>query len=356
MLGIDIKAARAVWTVFLFALVVATAYAIRETLVVFIVALFFAYMLAPVVEFVCARIPVRFSRIAALAIVYLALFGLIIAAGIAIGGRVTEEVTSLGNRLPSFFQNPDWIQKIPLPGWLTPMRERIISSIQNEFRSGGKDWMPYVTQAGTKLVSGLSLVFFVVLVPILAFFFLKDGESLRESFIGGLTSGRQRALADEILGDVHILLGQYIRALVILAFATFVSYTIFLSITGAPYSILLGGTAALLEFIPVVGPLAAGITVMLVSGFSGYTHVLWFFIFWMSYRLFQDYVLSPYLMSAGVELHPLLVLFGVLAGERVAGVPGMFLSVPVIATLRVIYVRALRARRQRELTPVNLQT
>lgn len=356
MLGIDLKAARVVWTAFLFALVVATAYAIRETLVVFIVALFFAYMLAPVVEFVCKRIPIRFSKIAALAIVYVALLGLLIAAGIVIGGRVTDEATSLANRVPSFFQNPDWIHKIPLPAWLAPMRERILATIQGEFRSGGKDWMPYVTQAGTKVVSGLSLLFFVVLVPILAFFFLKDGEYMRESFLGGLAGGRQRALVDEILGDIHILLGQYIRALVILAFATFVSYTLFLSITGAPYSIILGGTAALLEFIPVVGPLAAGVTVMVVSGFSGYTHVLWFFIFWMAYRVFQDYVLSPYLMSAGVELHPLLVLFGVLAGERVAGVPGMFLSVPVIATLRVIYVRALRARRQRELTPLNLQT
>jgi predicted PurR-regulated permease PerM len=57
------------------------------------------------------------------------------------------------------------------------------------------------------------------------------------------------------------------------------------------------------------------------------------------YRIFQDYVLNPYLMSAGVEIHPLLVLFGVLAGEEIAGVPGMFFSVPLIAALRVILVR-----------------
>jgi predicted PurR-regulated permease PerM len=49
-------------------------------------------------------------------------------------------------------------------------------------------------------------------------------------------------------------------------------------------------------------------------------------------------------MGAGVELHPLLVLFGVLAGEQIAGIPGMFFSVPVIAVLRVIYVRLKRMR------------
>jgi predicted PurR-regulated permease PerM len=50
-------------------------------------------------------------------------------------------------------------------------------------------------------------------------------------------------------------------------------------------------------------------------------------------------VLQPYLMSAGVALHPLWVIFGVLAGEQIAGVAGMFLSIPVLATLRVIVVR-----------------
>ena len=84
---------------------------------------------------------------------------------------------------------------------------------------------------------------------------------------------------------------------------------------------------------------------LLVAGLSGYPHLLWIVIFLVVYRLFQDYVLSPYLLSSGVELHPLLVLFGVLAGEQVAGIPGMFFSVPVIAALRVIFIRLRRQQR-----------
>jgi predicted PurR-regulated permease PerM len=72
--------------------------------------------------------------------------------------------------------------------------------------------------------------------------------------------------------------------------------------------------------------------------------LLLYVIFWILYRIFQDYVLSPYLMGRGVKLNPLLVLFGVLAGEQIAGVIGMFFSVPVIATLRVLFVRLRRAR------------
>ena len=81
-----------------------------------------------------------------------------------------------------------------------------------------------------------------------------------------------------------------------------------------------------------------------VSAFAGYPHLLWIAAFLAVYRVFQDYVLNPHLMSSGVEIHPLAVLFGVLAGERVAGIPGMFFSVPVMAALRVILVRLRKQR------------
>jgi predicted PurR-regulated permease PerM len=95
--------------------------------------------------------------------------------------------------------------------------------------------------------------------------------------------------------------------------------------------------AALGEFIPVIGPAAALAIMTLVCLITGSGSILWLIVFWGVYRLFADYVLNPYLMSAGIELSPLLVLFGVLAGDSIAGVPGMFFSVPIIAILRVIY-------------------
>ena len=67
-------------------------------------------------------------------------------------------------------------------------------------------------------------------------------------------------------------------------------------------------------------------------------------IFLVAYRMFQDYFLSPHLMGQGVELHPLLVLFGVFAGAEVAGVAGTFLSVPVLALVRILYVRTRRSK------------
>ncbi len=155
----------------------------------------------------------------------------------------------------------------------------------------------------------------------------------------------QRKLVNDIFSDLHLLLAQYIRALVILSFATLVFYFLSLFLLGVSFPILLAGIAAVLEFIPVVGPLTASAVIVVVAAFTGYPHIVWIVIFLAVYRIFQDYVLSPYLMSAGVEIHPLLVLFGVLAGEQLAGIPGMFFSVPVMAGLRVIVIRLRRRRR-----------
>jgi predicted PurR-regulated permease PerM len=182
------------------------------------------------------------------------------------------------------------------------------------------------------------------LIPILSFFFLKDGAAIRKGIVDSFSHANQ-TVVNEIFVDLHLLLAQYIRALVLLVIATFLFYSGFLSLASVPYAILLAGIAAIFEFIPVVGPLTASAAILLVAAFTGYPHLLWIAIFLVIYRIFQDYVLSPFLMSAGVEIHPLLILFGVLAGEQIAGVPGMFFSAPVIAALRVFYVRLRRQRR-----------
>jgi predicted PurR-regulated permease PerM len=100
---------------------------------------------------------------------------------------------------------------------------------------------------------------------------------------------------------------------------------------------LLAAIAFPLEFIPMVGPFTGAIVILAVAGLGGYQHLLWIVAFLAVFRIFQDYVLSPLLLSEGMELHPLLIIFGVLAGGAIAGIAGSFLSVPVLATLRIIF-------------------
>jgi len=213
-------------------------------------------------------------------------------------------------------------------GWLSDM------DIQEYFRDG-------------TLLKGLSAaanLVYLVIVPILSFFFLKDGRSLQRSIVGQVEDRVRRGVLGEIARDLNTLLAQYMRALVLLGLAASIAYGAFFSIMGVPYALLLAALAFPLEFIPMIGPLTASIVILLVAGFSRYPHGWALAIFLGAYRIFQDYVLSPHLMSSGMELHPLLVVFGVFAGEQIAGIPGAFLSVPVMAVLRMIYGRLERTR------------
>jgi predicted PurR-regulated permease PerM len=345
MLGVDRRTLSAAWTVFLFALGVALVYLMRRTLMVFVLALFLAHLISPAVDLLERYTPTKFhvSRTAASGLVYLLLFAAAAAVLIPIGSAIGEQAANLAARLPAAIRQ-DPLAHLPLPGWLEQVRPSLTEILRARMQELGQSVLPILSSASEQLLSGLGNLFSMILVPVLSFFLVKDGRVIRGKLIEAAPADRQ-LLVLEILEDLHRLLIQYIRALVLLAASTFVSHSAVLSLMGVPYSILLAGLASILEFIPVLGPLAAAAILLIVSVFAGYPHLLWIAVFLAAYRIFQDYVLNPYLMSSGVALHPLLVLFGVLAGEQIGGIPGMFFSIPVMAALRVILVRVRRARR-----------
>ncbi|MGD0100544.1 MAG: AI-2E family transporter [Acidobacteriota bacterium] len=339
MLGLDARAARYVWTGIFILLLIGTVYLIGETLFIFIVALLFAYLLWPLVDFLDQRLPGR-SKLPSLAIVYLLLLGVLVAIGAEIGSRIAVQANALASRIPellSRLEQPVDSHKLGL--WV-----RIVSEIQQQLAMHFRDWIMPISAAVLKVVSHAEIVLFIVLVPILSFFFLKDGRNLLASFLDTVSQGSSREMFDEIANDLHLLLAQYMRALVLLGLAASVVYATFFSIIGLPYGLLLAAIAFFFEFVPFVGPLTSAVIILLVAGLSGFGHLLWIAVFLAAFRLLQDYVLSPMLMSSGTELHPLVVIFGVLAGGQIAGIPGMALSVPVLATLRIVY-RQLQKKR-----------
>lgn len=339
MLGIDTRAARAAWTVFLVALLLVVLYYISTVLLVFVLAILFAYMLSPIVNLVDRIQPWTRSRVYSLAVVYIALIGLLVLVGVLVGNKVAQEASNLATGFPDLQKTVVRRLQEPWPAWLEPLRQQVRERAQNI----GPLMVPLMQQAGARILSVLGSMVFVVLVPVLSFFFLKDGKELRERALA-LVKPERRAMWDDIVGDIHVLLGRFIRALAILALATMTAYGIFFAVIGLPYALLVATIAGTLEFIPMFGPLAAAAIVLLVAVIGGFGHFLLILVFLVAYRMFQDYFLSPHLMSAGVALHPLLVIFGALAGGELAGIPGMFLSVPVMATLRVVYVRVRKAR------------
>jgi predicted PurR-regulated permease PerM len=95
----------------------------------------------------------------------------------------------------------------------------------------------------------------------------------------------------------------------------------------------------MMEFVPVVGPLVAAVLILGVAFLMSYQHLWWLLIFLAAWRLVLDYVISPRIMGKKMELHPLAAIFGVLAGGEIAGVLGVYLSIPVMASLRIVWRR-----------------
>jgi predicted PurR-regulated permease PerM len=340
MLGIDGRVARYAWTIIFILLLVEFVYLIQKTLFIFVVALLFAYLLWPLVNSLDQRLPGR-SKLPSLAIVYLALIGILVAAGVEIGSRIAAQASALASRVPELLTK---LQQ-PIAGPSSGIWMKILSELQKQLASHFKDLIMPLSNAVMSVVSHAEIALFIVLVPILSFFFLKDGRSLIASLLETVDEGPSRDAFTDITNDLHLLLAQYMRSLVLLGLAASIAYSVFFSIIGLPYALLLGAITFFFEFIPLVGPLTSAVLILLVAGLSGFGHLPAIVIFLAAFRLFQDYVLSPMLMSSGMKLHPLLIIFGVLAGGQIAGIPGSFLSVPVLATLRIIY-RQLRKQRQ----------
>jgi predicted PurR-regulated permease PerM len=353
MLGIDRRAARYAWTVALTVLALCLVYLVRRTLFIFVLALLFAYLLSPLVNLLDRAFPSNRTRGLALGLTYIIFVGLMVLIGTQIGTRVVAQATALGQKLPDLLENWQQASQKP-PSAINSFRTQILERAKAEIAARSGDIISTLSKAGLKALTAAGDVVYVVIVPILGFFFLKDGQVIRAHVLELVAEGPRRALVDDVLADVHLLLARYMRALVMLSLATFAAYSLGFSIMGVPYAVLLAALAGMLEFIPMIGPLTAGALIVVVGAVSG--GPVWaIVIFVLAYRLVQDYVLSPLLMKQGVELHPLLVLFGVFAGAELAGIAGAFLSVPVLALARVMYERVRKARRAEELTPLGSQ-
>ena len=149
MLGMDQRALRIAWTVFLLGLALLIVYTIRDTLLVFAGAIFFAYMLLPVVSLIERFVQKR--RTLALSVVYILLVGAIIGIGFALVPALAAEATSLVTRLPKMMEAGRFAT-IPLPHWLDPIRAQIIETLSREAASLEAKLVPLIQQAGKSIL------------------------------------------------------------------------------------------------------------------------------------------------------------------------------------------------------------
>ena len=317
---------------------------ITGIILLLVLSIFFAYLVSPLVEFLRGPRTIGRRTIAIPKVIAIALAYLIILAGIAFA--IFFILPSLSNQFPEFATQAksywkslgDKTQQIIEYSKLRRMPAPVVDAVNNAVSKVVENVSAGVTEFVTAALGYVVYLPWLVLIPILGFFLLKDAESFRRSALLMLPRGRWRWRGDEFFQDVNSTLAAYIRAqltaCLLIGFICFVGFTAL----GLPGALVMGVLAGFFEFVPLVGPVAIALMAAVLAMFhAGPFNAFLVLLFLGVLRIAEDYAIYPRLIGQGIHLHPLAVIFAILAGEKLAGVAGIFLAIPVVAILTVSY-------------------
>jgi predicted PurR-regulated permease PerM len=181
-----------------------------------------------------------------------------------------------------------------------------------------------------------SIAVWLFVIPILAIFFLNDGRAMAEAILTRV-GPRNRTLVSRIAQKIDAMLARYVRAQSALAALSFGFYIVTMLLLRFPYAGSLAVLGAVMEFVPIIGWITtAGIIVTI--GVMTHAHWIWMAGLVVMWRLVQSYVNAPRIMGKTLGLQPLTIILALMAGGQVAGILGVYLSVPTAAVLRIVFL------------------
>lgn len=334
-------------------------YKLTTVLLLVVLSVFFAYLVAPLVDLVQRPIKIggkdrSIPRGLAIGIVYLVLFG-------SIGLAIYFLAPQLSAQFPEFKQQAAAYYKTitntsdHLNQYFTQHRmpEGIVKAVNNSVVGLMTKAGIIVSSAFEGMLGWIIFLPWLILIPILSFFFLKDADAFRRSVLAMLPRGRLRWRGDEFFQDVNSTLAAYIRAQLTACILVGFTCSAGFAVLGLPSPLVLGLIAGMLEFVPLIGPLVvAMLAALLALLYSGFALAFFVLLFLGVLRVVEDYVIYPRLVGHGIHLHPLAVILAILAGAEIAGIAGIFLAIPVIAIITVTYRHWLEHRGSETITEV----
>lgn len=338
---IDPRTAKSLFTVLLFALAVAIIYVARAVLVLFAFAILLAYLINPVVRFL-QRHSLFFKNlkgphVAEAYLVFLVLAALLVHAFAPNfhrhPGDFLNEIQRFADRTSSGEIADDLGNSF---GWSDGQALQTKVFLQ-QHREEIQGFLRGVARSASTLAGG------ILVIPILAIFFLSSGEKLTDQIIRLVSTPGNRDAIRSLAAELDTTLQHYIRAKVILAVLSLTYCTVTTLLLGFPNPVVLGLVAGILEFIPVAGWMLAAATILTV-GFVTHAHWIWMLLLLLVWRLLMDYGIAPRVMGHELEIHPLLAIFTMMVGGAVGGIVGIYLSIPLVAMIRVIWRRLTMSR------------
>ena len=320
-----------------------------EIVMPFLWALVLGYVLLPAVAFLEQRARVR--RGLAAFTVFLALVGSILIVVRLIVPLAVAQLRDVNHEIPSLLRNAQITLSQSLASLgMSDLDPLVFLAPADVSQNVGRMVIPLATA-----VSRFALELLIFLVA--TFFVLRDAPRLFDA-IRGLIPREQRRDVLHIAAQVNGLIARYIRGQLLLVGLMSTVTAVGLSVLEVPYSIPLGILTGVLELIPFAGPITAGAIASIVAlghqnpfGWVQLWYVGAVIAMYTVLRHAEDYFVIPLVIGRIVKLHPVVIIFSMLAGGSLLGLLGIILAVPTAATLRLLLIYVMARLRDEDPLP-----
>lgn len=329
-------------------------YRFRLLLLPLSMAMIVAYLIEPLVTQLSNRTPL--SRNLSIGLIYLLLVAALVSIPVSTINPIITQVTNFIHRTPqyirdigTFFQDPIVIaedivipvEQLSLDQLFASLSSNLVEVVQT---LGGQT----ISIFGSLATATISTVGWTIMVLFLSFYLVKDHETLFESMIKMAPRSYQEDLI-QLSEGISVTWNAFLRGQLVLCGVVGGIIFVIALIIGLPNAMTLALIAGLMELIPTFGPILAAIPAVLIAAIQSEASWLgnlmspfWFAILVLGiygfiYQ-FENYFLVPRIIGHHLKLHPLVVLLGVLGGASVAGVLGILLAAPVLASIRLIWM------------------
>ena len=318
-------------------------YLLAPILSPFLFAAILAYICNPLVERLAKRKVPR-GVAAALVLALLAMIAALLL--VVLLPMVVRQVRAVAEQMPAYL---DWART-----HLEPWTRRTFG-VELDMQTA-KEWLAEhvaeIQKYAVKLlptlgVGGLALIELalnLVLVPVVLFYLLRDWDKLVRN-IDVMIPRRWHAETRKILRDIDCVLGEFLRGQLLVMLLMGVFYIVALWLVGLQYALAVGLIAGLLTFIPFVGVITGIVLATLAAllQFDSYTPIFWIWGIFFAANMLEGYVFVPMLVGDRIGLHPVAVIFALLAFGQLFGFFGVLLALPASAAL-LVWLRHLRGK------------
>jgi len=330
---------------------------VRTILTDILVASILAFALIGPVNWLCRfRIPKigsRTHRLIATLLVFFALGYVVFAGAALMVSPFIDQVHGLASNLP--------VYQHKVAGYAAELQAQF-NSLPPDIRSllrrpdgggasGGFSPVPWLQSLLLATVTGLARIVDLILIPVLAFYFVLDGRALRNEFLALVPRRRVRETLT-LMRESSAIMRTYIIAQLWLCVIAGVVVYLGLSLIHMPYALILGLLAGWTRAIPIIGPILGGIPIVLLAAVlppehgGGIALALKVLVFFSALHLFESKLLMPKFIGHRINLHAAVVIIVLLVGAEFFGLLGMFLAAPLAAIGRVLIAHyVIRPRR-----------